>query len=54
MFEILALDQAKVIAFYTAVFGWEVERDAAGYAYIRFPPATYPPSRRDRPSETGP
>ena len=40
MFEILADDQAAQIAFYGCVFGWEVEYDAAGFAYVHFPTAT--------------
>ena len=40
MFEVLADDQAALIAFYSAVFGWEVDYGAAGFAYVRFPPAT--------------
>lgn len=45
MFEIMAEDQEKQIAFYNAVFGWHTEKDNAGFAYIHFPaspPASYP------------
>jgi predicted enzyme related to lactoylglutathione lyase len=40
MFEILADDQARVLEFYAAVFGWEYSFDPVGYAYVHFPPAT--------------
>lgn len=45
MFEIMAEDQERQIAFYNAVFGWQAEKDSAGFAYIHFPtspPASYP------------
>ena len=38
MFEIIAADQDKLLAFYQSLFGWEVQRDSAGFAYIHFPP----------------
>lgn len=38
MFEIMAVDQEKLIGFYHQLFGWEVQRDSAGFAYIHFPP----------------
>lgn len=37
MFEIMALDQGRLIGFYQSVFGWEVVRNAEGFAYIKFP-----------------
>lgn len=40
MFEIMADDQAELVAFYTAVFDWQVTFDSGGFAYVRFPPAT--------------
>ena len=45
MFEIMALDQEKLVQFYHDLFGWEVQRDSSGFAYIHFPPpptAGYP------------
>jgi predicted enzyme related to lactoylglutathione lyase len=39
MFEILANDQAALIAFYTSVFEWELDYDGAGFGYVHFPPA---------------
>lgn len=36
MFEIIARDQARLMAFYSAVFGWQYERGSAGFAYARF------------------
>jgi predicted enzyme related to lactoylglutathione lyase len=41
MFEIMAINQEQIIDFYTNVFDWKVERNAQGFAYIHFPPATY-------------
>lgn len=40
MFEILADDPAAQVAFYAAVFGWRVEYDSTGFAYVHFPTAT--------------
>lgn len=37
MFEIIARDQEKAKAFYTAVFGWTYEIGTGGFAYIHFP-----------------
>jgi predicted enzyme related to lactoylglutathione lyase len=37
MFEIMAIDQERLISFYKTVFGWEENRDDAGFAYICFP-----------------
>ena len=39
MFEIMALDQAKLTAFYWKVFGWRTERSREGFNYIHFPVA---------------
>ena len=41
MFEIMAIRQKNLIDFYTKVFGWQVQYDKEGYAYVHFPPATY-------------
>lgn len=41
MFEIMANSQPEIIAFYTNVFGWQVQYNKEGFAYIHFPPATY-------------
>jgi predicted enzyme related to lactoylglutathione lyase len=41
MFEIMANNQQSMITFYSNVFGWQVKRDAEGFAYIHFPPARY-------------
>jgi uncharacterized protein len=37
MFEIIAKDQAKAKAFYSAVFGWTYQTGASGFAYVHFP-----------------
>lgn len=37
MFEIIARDQARAKAFYTAVFGWSYEIGSGGFAYVHFP-----------------
>lgn len=41
MFEIMAINQSRLIDFYTSVFDWQVQRNQEGFAYIHFPPATY-------------
>ncbi|HEY0602492.1 MAG TPA: VOC family protein [Herpetosiphonaceae bacterium] len=41
MFEIMADSQPTLIDFYTGVFGWQVQYNQSGFAYIHFPPATY-------------
>jgi predicted enzyme related to lactoylglutathione lyase len=37
MFEIIARDQERAKAFYTAVFGWTYEIGSGGFAYVHFP-----------------
>jgi uncharacterized protein len=37
MFEIIAKDQQKAKAFYSAVFGWTYQAGASGFAYVHFP-----------------
>lgn len=37
MFEVIAKDQAKALSFYSAVFGWNYQADAGGFAYVKFP-----------------
>ena len=44
MFEIMALDQPRLVSFYEKLFGWRVEFDATGFGYIHFPPP--PPAER--------
>ncbi len=39
MFEIMAHDQEKLIIFYSHVFGWKVQKNSEGFAYIHFPPS---------------
>lgn len=39
MFEVIAKDQARLLDFYHAVFGWEFDIKG-GFAYINFEPAT--------------
>lgn len=41
MFEVMAVDQQRLIDFYTGVFGWQVVRGESGFAYIRFPRQEY-------------
>jgi predicted enzyme related to lactoylglutathione lyase len=36
MFELITRDQAKLKAFYAAVFGWTYETGASGFAYVHF------------------
>jgi uncharacterized protein len=40
MFEIMGIDQEKLVNFYSGVFDWQVEY-SSGFAYIHFPPASY-------------
>jgi uncharacterized protein len=42
MFEIIAKDQQRAKAFYTAVFGWTYEVGTGGFAYVRFPTESTP------------
>ena len=42
MFEIMAIDQEKLINFYKTVLGWEESRDKEGFAYICFAPVSRP------------
>lgn len=44
MFEIMALDQTRLISFYQELFGWHVELSPEGFGYIHFPPS--PPAER--------
>jgi predicted enzyme related to lactoylglutathione lyase len=37
MFEIIARDQAAMMAFYEKLFGWHYRAGTDGFAYIRFP-----------------
>ncbi|WP_437304491.1 antibiotic biosynthesis monooxygenase [Sorangium sp. So ce388] len=37
MFEIIGRDQAKLKAFYQAVFGWTYTSGTGGFAYVKFP-----------------
>lgn len=39
MFEIVALDQGKLVEFYTSVFGWQ-NVSQEGFAFFRFAPAS--------------
>ncbi len=41
MFEIMANNQQSMITFYSNVFGWQVQRNDEGFAYVHFPPARY-------------
>jgi uncharacterized protein len=41
MFEIMAKEQSKLVAFYSSIFSWQVQYNKEGYAYILFPPAVY-------------
>ncbi|CAN5820371.1 VOC family protein [soil metagenome] len=38
MFEIMACQQETLISFYSELFGWKVQRNSEGFAYIHFPP----------------
>lgn len=38
MFEIMACQQESLISFYSELFGWKVQRNSEGFAYIHFPP----------------
>ncbi len=42
MFEIIAKDQEKAKAFYSAVFGWRYQAGASGFAYVHFPAHAQP------------
>jgi len=42
MFEIIAKDQERAKAFYSAVFGWTYETGTGGFAYVHFPTETTP------------
>ena len=42
MFEIIAKDQERAKAFYSAVFGWTYETGTGGFAYVHFPKETTP------------
>lgn len=42
MFEIIAREQRSALAFYAGVFGWNYQTDAAGFAYVHFPPQRQP------------
>lgn len=44
MFEIMAIQPRVMQEFYSAVFGWNFERNPEGFAYIHFPPS--PPAAR--------
>lgn len=37
MFEFMAINQQRLIAFYTQLFGWTVEYGTDNFAYIKFP-----------------
>lgn len=42
MFEIIARDQERAKAFYSAVFGWTYETGTGGFAYVNFPTEVTP------------
>lgn len=42
MFEVIARDQATLMAFYAIVFGWTYRIGSGGFAYIDFPTAARP------------
>ncbi len=42
MFEVIARDQATLMAFYATVFGWTYRTGGGGFAYIDFPAAARP------------
>ena len=42
MFELIARDQDRLKAFYSAVFGWTYRIGTGGFAYIDFPAGTRP------------
>lgn len=42
MFEIMADNQDRLITFYQNLFGWKLEKDSSGFAYIHFSPPHYP------------
>lgn len=39
MFEIMALDQQRLIGFYKDLLDWDVRISPAGFGYIHFPPS---------------
>lgn len=39
MFEIMALDQQRLIDFYENLLGWKVQLGPKGFGYIHFPPS---------------